>query len=315
MRVLLSSLLLALTWFAVVNIVLSAVTWVVARVALRRGDAGAGVLFALRMLPAFASVLFVLAVFLPSHLRFERADVEESFGVVLATCALIAVIMLVRSAARAARVVSADHKFGRLAARAPHQFDRDLFTIRGVTGVSLAGILRSRILVGRETLEALTSAELAVAISHETAHEKSRDNLKRFLIYCAPDLFGWSSTARQIEDAWQRETEYRADDYAVLGDESRAVLLASALVKVAQLSRRARGVTNLVPAWSAFHVPSLLETRVRRLVAGPIVMPEERRILWRAATAVALALPLGTWTLGLSYALHTVTEAMVTYLP
>src|SRR4029453_6407376 len=108
-----------------------------------------------------------------------------------------------------------------------------------------------------------------VAISHETAHERSRDNLKRFLMYCAPDLFGWSRTARELEDAWQRQSEYFADDYAVMGDESRAVVLASALVKVAQLSRRTRGVATPVPAWSAFHVPSLLETRVRRLVAGP----------------------------------------------
>jgi Zn-dependent protease with chaperone function len=315
MRVLLSSVLLALTWFAVVNILMSAVTWMVARVVMRRGTVDAGLLFTIRMLPAFASAFFVVAVFLPSHVRFERADAEESFGVVLAACAVIAVVMLLRSAARATRVAWADRTLARLAVRVPSQFDRDVLTIRGVTGVSLAGILRSRILVGTETLEALTPAELAVAISHEAAHERSRDNLKRFLMYCAPDVFGWSRTAQQLEDAWQRQSEYRADDYAVMGDESRAVVLASALVKVAQLSRRARAVTNPVPVWSAFHEPSLLEARVRRLVAGPIALPQDRRTPWGAAIVVILVLPVGTWMLGLSHALHAVTEAMVTHLP
>jgi Zn-dependent protease with chaperone function len=315
MRVLLSSVLLALTWFALVNIVMSATTWVVARLLMRRGTADAGLLFTIRMVPAFSSLFFVSAVFLPSHVRFEQPDVDESFGVVLACCAMIALVMLLRSAARAIRVAWADHQFGRLAALVSRQNDRDVLTIRGVTGISLAGILRSRILVGTETLEALTLAELDVAISHETAHETSRDNLKRFLMYCAPDLFGWSRTARELEDAWQRQSEYFADDYAVMGDESRAVVLASALVKVAQLSRRTRGVTTPVPAWSAFHVPSLLEMRVRRLVAGPIPMPEDPRSPWRAAMVVSLGLPLVTWMLGLSYALHAVTETMVTYLP
>src|SRR4029450_6369248 len=115
MRVLLSSVLLALTWFALVNIVMSATTWVVARLVMRRSTADAGLLFTIRMVPAFASIFFVSAVFLPSHVRFEQPDVDESFGVVLACCAMIALVMLLRSAARAIRVGWADHQFGRVA--------------------------------------------------------------------------------------------------------------------------------------------------------------------------------------------------------
>jgi beta-lactamase regulating signal transducer with metallopeptidase domain len=315
MRVLLSSVLLALAWFAVVNILMSAVTWVLARRAIRRGDADGSVLFAIRMFPACASLFFVGAVFLPSHVRFEQADTEESFGVVLAACAIVAAVMLLRSASRAAQVAQADHEFAMLTARVRRQLDRDVFTIRGVTGVSLAGILRSRILVGSETLEALTAAELDLAISHEAAHERSRDNLKRFLMYCAPDVFGWSRTARRLEATWQSASEYRADDYAVMGDERRAIVLAAALVKVAQLSRRVHGIAHPVPAWNAFHVPSLLEKRVRRLVAGPMVIPHDRAAPWREAFLVGLALSVSTWLFGLSYALHAVTEAMVTHLP
>ncbi len=312
---LLSSVLLALAWFAAVNLLMSAVTWALARTAIRRGNADAGLLFAIRMLPAMASFFFVVAVFLPSHVRFERTDTEESFGVVLAVCAILAAVILLRSAWRAVSVARAGREFATLMVRASRHLERDVFTIRGITGVSLAGIVRSRILVGHETLEALTAAELELAISHEAAHERSRDNLKRFLMYCAPDAFGWSRTARQLEDAWQSESEYGADDDAVMGDARRAIVLASALVKVAQLSRRAPGITNRVPAWSAFHVPSLLEMRVRRLVSGPIAMPHDRATPWRAALLAAVALSMCVWLFGLSYALHAVTEAMVTFLP
>ena len=85
------------------------------------------------------------------------------------------------------------------------------FEIGGLPGVSLAGIWRPRILIGSEALSALTPAELDVAISHEVAHQRSQDNLKRFLMFCAPDLFGWTRVARQLEERWQAEAECEAD--------------------------------------------------------------------------------------------------------
>ena len=204
--------------------------------------------------------------------------------------------------------------------------------IGGLPGVSLAGIWRPRILIGSEARSALTPAELDVAISHEVAHQRSQDNLKRFFLYCAPDLFGWTRVARQLEERWQAEAECEADAAAVMGDSERAVVLASALVKVArlgcagtshQLSRAGTAGTAAwtspwIPPWkmwSAFHVPTLLEMRVRRLVSSRAVPPvATRRLAWSSAT-LGLGIPVGLWLSGFSSTLHLVTEVMVTHLP
>src|SRR5262249_19691951 len=159
--------------------------------------------------------------------------------------------------------------------------NEDAFEVGELPGVSLAGILRPRILIGSATLAALTSDELDVAISHEVAHRRSRDNFKRFLIFCAPYVLGWLPAARWLEDGWQAEAECLADALAVGGDEMRAVVLASALVKVARLTRPA-SVPLASVAWSAFHVPTLLELRIRRLVSGDVLMPAAGAGVWRA---------------------------------
>ncbi len=80
--------------------------------------------------------------------------------------------------------------------------------------------------------------------------------------------------ARQLEERWQAEAECEADAHAVRGDGHRAVVLAAALVKVARLGG-VTAVPPIIPAWtsSAFHVPTLLEMRVRRLVSGSAPRP------------------------------------------
>ncbi len=67
--------------------------------------------------------------------------------------------------------------------------------------------------------------------------------------------------------------------------------------------------------WSAFHVPTLLEMRVRRLVSSQVVPPvATRRLVWSGAT-LGLGIPVGLWLSGFSSTLHLVTEVMVTHLP
>jgi hypothetical protein len=119
--------------------------------------------------------------------------------------------------------------------------------------------------------------------------------------------------ARQLEACWEAEAECQADAAAVRGDDGRAVLLASALVKVARL----KGRSGIVPsaAWSAFHVPSLLEMRVRRLVGGTAIERSPNRRVW---VPLALSAPTAAaviWVAELSYGLHVITEALVTHLP
>jgi beta-lactamase regulating signal transducer with metallopeptidase domain len=185
----------------------------------------------------------------------------------------------------------------------------------GLPGVSLAGIWRPRIVIGPDARMALTPEELDLAISHEVAHRRSRDNLKRFLMYAAPDMFGWTRVAQQLEDRWQAEAECEADADAVRGDGDRAAVLASALVKVARLAT-GTGLHPVSPVWtsSAFHVPTLLELRVRRLLDGTLPPVAARRLGW-SSVMLSMSVAAVLWLAGFSDTLHTFTEALVTRLP
>ncbi len=337
MKLLLSSVLLGSVWFAAVNAIVSLMTWTLGCWMLGRfrnsspRRVGAGMLLTTRLLPAVAAAVFVLVVFLPAHWRFEPADTDESFGLVLGGLAAIGLSLALRSAWRGGHAVRAGHRLAARARRMGTLVEGDAhgaFELGGLPGVSLAGIWRPQILIGSEALSALTPAELDVAIAHEVAHRRSQDNLKRFLMFCAPDLFGWTRVARQLEEGWQAEAECEADACAVRGDGQRAVMLASALVKVARLGCAGTlhpvspvgtpGTQSWFPSWrlwSAFHVPTLLEVRVRRLVSGSAVPHVvASRLGWPTAT-VSLGILAGLWLLDFSHTLHLVTEAMVTLLP
>jgi beta-lactamase regulating signal transducer with metallopeptidase domain len=307
-----SSVLLGLVWFAAINLVGTAIALASMRAtSARRPSAGA--LLALRLLPAALSAFFVVAVFLPAHLLYEPAEADESFGIGLLLMATMGLMLIGRSILRAARVLRTDLRLAAITTRIAERTEIAIFEVTGLAGVSLAGILRPKILIGSAALAELTPAELDVAISHELAHRRSRDNFKRFLICCAPDVFGLLPAARRLEDRWDAETECQADADAVAGDDRRAVMLASALVKVARLTRPA--AISPSPAWSGFHVAALLETRVKRLVGGETSVRRPGAALWPSIAIAAVAVPAAAWMLDLSYAVHQVTEALVTSLP
>lgn len=321
MRLILSSVLLGLVWFTATNAVASAAAWLLGRSVIRRsGQSSASLLLAVRLLPAVASSVFVGAVFLPTHWRFEPVESEESFGVVLAAIATIGLVLSLRALGRAVRAGVAGRRLAEVARRAAslpdgHAAESAIRVVDGLPGVSLFGIWRPRILIGADARGALTPAELDLAIAHEVAHRRAKDNLKRLLICCAPDLFSWTRVARELEDRWQAAAECDADAHAVRGDSYRAVLLASALVKVARLGRPASvpGVGSAAIS-SAFHVPTLLETRVRHLVSGGAPPPAGGHVVWSSAT-LSVGISAGLWLLGLSGTIHSVTEAIVARLP
>ena len=143
-------------------------------------------------------------------------------------------------------------------------------------------------------------------------------------MFCAPDLFGWTRVARQLEERWQAEAECEADACAVRGDGQRAVMLASALVKVARLgcagtfTRLARGDAG-TQSWSPWTVERVSRADAARDArAAPRVgrrcLRRAGRLAWSGAT-VSLGILAGLWLLGFSHTLHLVTEAMVTLLP
>src|SRR6185295_4265020 len=178
-----------------------------------------------------------------------------------------AAAMLARSAWRAASIVRAGWHL-RACHDLPHVGgDRSIHEVRNLSGVSLVGLLRTRILVGDAVRRTLTNEELGVALAHEAAHRLAGDNVKRSAIYCAPDFFWLFRGARRLESAWHAAAECAADARAVAGSRARALDLASALVKVSRLAAKSPSWA-VSPVWSALHDPPLLDMRVRRLVSG-----------------------------------------------
>lgn len=316
MRLLLSTLLLGLAWFAAVNLLTSALAWVVSRRVLASGRAiPAAALLSLRLLPAGAAAAFVLVLFLPAHVRLEPAQSDERFGLIVAALALAGCGLLARSVRRLWRIRTASRQArGWTAVPVPSAVG-EAYEVNGFSGVSLAGIVRTRILIGTAARAALTTEELALAVAHEHAHRVSFDNLKRCVMFCAPDFFGWTAAAAHLERRWRGEAECDADTRAVNGDDRRAVHLASALLKVARLDAGREAVVP-APVWSPFNEPPLLEIRIRALVSGQASAPAGPRV--RRGLAVALAACPVALSLLLAQApprVHQLTEALVAVLP
>ena len=184
-----------------------------------------------------------------------------------------------------------------------------------ILGISLAGILRPTIVVGRRVREALTREELDVALAHEVAHRQSWDNVKRFAMFASPDVLRFTRAAADLEQGWCAEAECLADARAVDGDASLAANLASALVKVARLATARTEAFLAGPLWSAFHQEGLLELRIRRLVTAPssrlgppgCCWLDRRRRRWERSLSHDLA--------DVPRAVHFLTEGLVQLLP
>jgi Zn-dependent protease with chaperone function len=313
MRLVISTVIVTLAWFAIVNIAVSAAVWLLARRTAIGPSWGAERLLTLRLLPTVLSLIVVASVIVPGHLLHEPAEPDEVFGIGLWTLVALTAALLVRSGRRLVSVARASALLSRWALAAQHREGDEALEINGLNGVSLAGVFRTRVLIGSTARAALNDAELEVAVAHELAHRSSWDNLKRCVMFCAPDLFGVTVAARNLEARWRAAAECRADALAVRGDEMRATHLASALVKVARLGQPS-APSYASPIWSTFHETPLLETRVRRLVAVPETLGHEPSTLSLYLTVVAV-LPLAVWLGGLPYQLHLLTELLIASMP
>lgn len=312
---LLSTLVLGLGWFAAINLVASALAWCAASLVLRREAARrGGVLLAIRLLPAAVSSVFVAILFVPAHWMLEPASAQERFGIVLWIFSALGAAILLRSTVRVGAVARAGWGLRRF--REFRRVDADLgvYEVQGLAGVSLAGVFRTRILVGPAVRRALSGAELDVALAHERAHRTSLDNVKRCAMFCAPDVLGLVAMSREVEARWRASAEWLADAQAVDGDDVRAVHLASALVKVSRItSSPTPFVTS--PAWSTLNEPPLLEMRVRRLVGGTAPAASAPRRAHAFCAVIAVCAVLLSSAVAVSPSIHHFTEALVRLLP
>ncbi len=306
----LRTVILALAWFACVNAFFSLCAVVLVRlVRLRQEFLRPGILVAIRLLPASVSIVFVAAMFLPVHWVSEPRDAVETFGIAWYALAAIGAAVLLRSVHRSIAIARASQFM--IAGMRGRMDSADTYEVEGLPGVSLAGIVNPRILIGSGVKLRLSRAELDVAIAHEVAHREAFDNLARWAMLCAPDFLCRSAAAARLEHAWHVAAESRADTRATAGDHTRAVHLASALIKVARLS--ASSSHRAVPSWSTLNDSELLEWRVQRLLTGgrcenPSFPPLGSLIATLAVSVLIAAVVFGG-------PIHRLTEALVAVLP
>ncbi len=226
----------SLTFFVLVYCLLSAlvaVAWRSLKLLRAAEQRVAGLLFALRILPLMTSVVITCAFVVPSFQLLEPRSIHEGMGTMPLTLGVCALLLI---ACGCYRVITAQIKTSRAVARwlegadpLPVDSDPQMVTFRAKRGappLTLVGVRRPRVLVSESTVALLSHDELRVALQHERAHMRSRDNLKKLVFRFCP----FPGMAR-LESAWSQAAELAADDAAVsnLND---AVDLAAALVKV-----------------------------------------------------------------------------------
>jgi beta-lactamase regulating signal transducer with metallopeptidase domain len=149
--------------------------------------------------------------------------------------------------------------------------------------ILVAGIFRPTLLISTRASELLNEREMQVAIRHELAHVRFRDNLRRLVLgFCGfPLLAG-------LERKWMQAAELAADDSAAT-DEASALDLASTLLKMAN---RSCAAPNPEVAMSLLSEgDNALQARVERLLAWhPAAKRGSHRFLFAAAAVSGIVL-------------------------
>jgi beta-lactamase regulating signal transducer with metallopeptidase domain len=291
----------SLTFFVLLYCALSAlvaVAWRAFKVLHAPERSIAGLLFVLRILPLAASVAITFAFVVPSFQLLEprSSDIDEGMGAIPLAMGICALLLIGWGCFR---VIAAQAKTARLVTRwlegaqpldvvANSQLDAETEVQMGVSfdaqrfaqGVAfrskgeappllLVGVGKPRVLVSESTVALLSHDELRIALKHEFAHMKSRDNLKKLICRFCP----FPGMAK-LESAWSQAAELAADDAAVSNLDD-AVDLAAALVKLSRLLP-----IEAAPVCAVGFVTGSISARVARLLAwneGSKVQPRQDR--------------------------------------
>jgi Zn-dependent protease with chaperone function len=316
----------SLTFFVVLYCLLSAliaVVWRVLKLLHVKEQSIAAVLFVLRVLPFAASVVVTLVFVVPSFQLLEprSMDIDEGMGAMPLALGICALVLI---ACGCFRVISAQIKTSRVVARwlegarllkvnatgqgeVENEVRNDAtaatFCSRGATPpLTLVGVGKPRVVVSESTVALLSHDELRVALEHEFAHVRSRDNLKKLVFRFCP----FPGMAK-LETAWSQAAELAADDAAVSNPDD-AVDLAAALVKLSRLIP-----IEAAPVCTVGFVTGTISARVARLLAwNERKSRRARNRSWYVIPTVLAALSCICLTYGPALALtHEVTEWLV----
>ena len=270
----------------------------------------ADLLFALRLFPLITAAVITAAFTVPSFLLLEPRAIDEPVGGVPLILGLLGAALCVfgivnagLALGRASRAVSIWTSEAQPLAASPVPVVRIPRTFPAMTAT---GIVRHKVLVSSAAEFVLNTNELHMALNHEMAHVRRRDNLRKLLLRFAafPGMAG-------LEAAWLEATEMAADDAAV-ANAGEALDLAAALIK---LSRMSPGESSVELTASLVQSPaSIMNARVERLIGwGEERLARPRRYSPWYAISAALAM-IAVFAVTYSQLLvhvHTATEWLV----
>jgi hypothetical protein len=309
-----------LAWFAILNVAASVLIAMLApRLRKQEPPGTAAWWLGVRVFASAAASVFVVAFFVPSYWMFEPQHLNEPLAKLLVLTALITCacgaagvvrgVLAWRNAERRTRVWMRNARPISLPGTTLPAFEVDADT----PVLALVGIVRSRLLVTRGLVAALSPDELAAAVAHEVDHARAWDNLARLVIGSLPDVLPRTSSIRSIEHRWVIASEHRADCAVADHDPRARFELASALVKIARLTPPVPPISEPI---SAMIGDGNVASRVRRLLdhrasVGP------PRPAWRSRWLIAL---VAAGFLAAAYGpiiegVHDATEVLVEHLP
>ena len=251
----------------------------------------AAALILFRSAPVAAALAITTIAVVPAFSIFEPYHASETAGPLVLALAAIALMQFGAASAVAAASMWRTRDAARAWLRGAVPLDVDppagvpAYVIDSLAPiVALVGVFNPRLVAARSVVEACSPGELNAIVAHERGHLHSRDNLKRWLMACAPDALRWTPVHHEIAAAWHNAAEDAADDAATSGDAASRVNLAALIVKIARLAPG--------PVWreatvSPFIEPDGLNRRVRRLLAGSPDAHARHRKMWPALVAVS----------------------------
>lgn len=227
-------------------------------------------LVALRITPSLLGFLLSAGVVLPVYLAFEPIRDHEPVGPIPVVLAAIGGMVVFASSCVAARTALLTRRLERQWLHSATALE--MGPAAGVPAyvvdapspmVALVGVFSPRLIAARTVIDACSAEELAAIVAHERGHLHARDNFKRWLLACAPDVMRWTRVHASIVAAWRDAAEFAADDAATRGKEDARVDLAALLLKIARLAPPRFATPAGV---STFADQEGLDRRVRRLL-------------------------------------------------
>ena len=286
------------------------------------------IIFALRVFPVGAALIFVLAFLLPAYVLFEPRTSGEVVSVKLALISLASLLGIGIASFRVVRTLMVTRRLTAnwLKHSEPIALDDVNIPVYRIQHpfpvIAVVGMIRPRMFVAAQIFDSLSPDEFRAAIAHEYGHLTAHDNFKRAFLRVCRDMLIFP-LGRRLDQAWADNTEAAADEYAAnVGGNSTALDLAEALIKIARIIPE-----NATPAMplASFMIEAHdgeLKRRVRRLLelsdnknaAGNRSRLGSRHSIWLYLGLVFSVVVLLASNKSLLFAIHNVSENVVAIL-